>query len=84
MMNLYSLVLFLHVSGDIGIFIGIGLQLFSLMTARRAKHVEQVQPHLVNHPSDRVSVSSALLMIGRAIHGADCLEFTRTDRRRTG
>jgi hypothetical protein len=71
MMNLYSLVLFLHVCGDIGVFIGIGLQLFSLMALRRAKHVEQVQAltWLITL-SDRVSVSSALLMIAAGLYMA--------------
>ncbi len=68
-MNLYRLVLFLHVSGDIGIFIGLGLQLFSLMALRRARHVEQVQAitWLITL-SNRVSTGSALLTIAAGLY----------------
>ena len=70
-MNAYSLVLFLHVSGDIGIFIGIGLQLFSLMALRRARRVEQVQAitWLITL-SNRVSTGSALLTIAAGFYMA--------------
>lgn len=40
-MNLYSLALFLRVSGDIGVFIGLGVQLLGLVPLRRAQRVEQ-------------------------------------------
>ena len=39
-MNFYSIALFLHVCGDVGIFIGLGTQLLSLMALRRAQYVE--------------------------------------------
>jgi hypothetical protein len=68
-MNLYNVVLFLHVCGDIGIFIGLGLQLFSLMTLRRATHVEQVRTiaSLITL-SNRVSTGSALLTIAAGLY----------------
>ena len=42
-MNLYSLALFLHVSGAIGIFVSLGIWLFGLAALRRARLVEQVR-----------------------------------------
>lgn len=42
-MSIYTIVLFLHVSGAIGYFIGIGAWLFGLAGLRRAQRVEQVR-----------------------------------------
>src|SRR6266581_9329004 len=42
-MNIYNIILFLHVSGAIGYFIGIGAWLFVLAGLRRAQRVEQVR-----------------------------------------
>jgi len=42
-MSLYPLVLFLHVSGAIGIFVSLGIWLFGLAALRRARRVEQVR-----------------------------------------
>ncbi len=42
-MSLYTLVLFLHVSGAIGIFAGVGIWLFGLSALQRARRVEQVR-----------------------------------------
>ncbi len=42
-MSIYTVVLFLHVSGAIGYFIGIGVWLFGLAGLRRAQRVEQVR-----------------------------------------
>ena len=42
-MNIYNIVLFLHVSGAIGYFVGIGNWLFGFSTIRRAQRVEQVR-----------------------------------------
>jgi uncharacterized membrane protein len=42
-MSLYSVVLFLHVGGAIGVFVGIGIWLFGLSAMRRARRVEQVR-----------------------------------------
>lgn len=70
-MNLYSLMLFLHVSADIGIFIGIGAQLLSLMALRRATRVEQVRAiaGLISL-SDPISVVSALVTIAAGLYMA--------------
>jgi hypothetical protein len=42
-MSIYPIALFLHVSGAIGYFVGMGLWLFGLATMRRAQRVEQVR-----------------------------------------
>jgi hypothetical protein len=42
-MSTYNIVLFLHVSGAIGYFVGIGTWLFILVGLRRAQRVEQVR-----------------------------------------
>jgi Predicted integral membrane protein (DUF2269) len=42
-MNTYNIVLFFHVSGAIGYFVGIGTWLFILVGPRRAQRVEQVR-----------------------------------------
>ncbi|TMD60652.1 MAG: hypothetical protein E6I91_18495 [Chloroflexi bacterium] len=42
-MSLYTLALFLHVSGAIGAFVSLGIWLFGLSALRRARHVEQVR-----------------------------------------
>lgn len=42
-MSLYTVALFLHVSGAIGAFVSLGIWLFGLATLRRAKLVEQVR-----------------------------------------
>ncbi len=70
-MSLYTIVLFLHVSGDIGLFIGIGTQLFSLAALRRAKNVAQVRAIVgLITMSDSVSVVSALLTIAAGLYMA--------------
>src|SRR5436305_6058391 len=42
-MSIYTIVLFLHVSGAIGYFVGMGAWLFGLATMRRAQRVERVR-----------------------------------------
>ncbi len=42
-MSLYPLVLFVHVTADIAIFVGLGVQLFCLTALRRAQTVEQAR-----------------------------------------
>jgi hypothetical protein len=42
-MSIYNIVLFLHVSGAIGYFVGMGTWLFGFAAMRRAQHVEQVR-----------------------------------------
>ncbi len=70
-MSLYVLALFLHVSGDVGIFIGIGAQLLSLAALRRAQYVEHVRAIAWLMPiSDLIGVSSALLTITTGLYMA--------------
>jgi len=42
-MSIYNIVLFLHISGAIGYFVGMGTWLFCLAALRRAQRVEQVR-----------------------------------------
>jgi uncharacterized membrane protein len=42
-MSTYTIELFLHVSGAIGVFAGVGIWLFGLSALRRARRVEQVR-----------------------------------------
>lgn len=42
-MSLYSLALFVHVSGAIGVFVSLGIWLFGLSALRRTTRVEQVR-----------------------------------------
>lgn len=42
-MNLYTIMLFIHVSGAICLFIGFGIWLFGIVRVARASHVEQVR-----------------------------------------
>jgi ABC-type spermidine/putrescine transport system permease subunit II len=70
-MNSYSIALFLHVCGDAGIFIGLGVQLLSLAALQRAQSVEQVRAIVWLIPlSDRVGVISALLTIVTGLYMA--------------
>ncbi|CAG0934674.1 hypothetical protein TFLX_03630 [Thermoflexales bacterium] len=70
-MNAYNVILFLHVSGDIGIFIGIGLEWFGLMALRRAQYVEQTRTiaWLITI-ANRVSTGSAVLTIASGLYMA--------------
>jgi len=67
--NLYSLVLFLHVTADIGIFIGIGVQLLCLVALRRAQTVEQARSYVqLIRMSDPLSTVSALVTIAAGFY----------------
>lgn len=68
-MNLYPIALFLHVCGDVGIFIGLGVQLLSLVALRRAQSVEQVRALAWLIPiSDLLGVTGALLTIATGFY----------------
>ena len=66
-MSLYTISLFLHVSGAIGAFAGIGIWLFGLSALRRARCVEQVRAIawliIVTSPLIRVSGIEPLLLM---------------------
>src|SRR5438093_6625452 len=63
-MNIYSIVLFLHVSGAIGYFVGMGTWLFGLSALRRAQRVEQVRTltHLVGQLGPLFGISVLLIL----------------------
>ena len=68
-MSLYTIVLFLHVCGDVGIFIGLGTQLLSLVALWRALSVEQVRAIVWLIPiSDLIGIISALLTIATGLY----------------
>ena len=64
-MSLYTLVLFLHVSGAIGAFLSIGSWLFGLSALRRARYVEQVRviAWLIIIASPLMALSALLIAI---------------------
>ena len=63
-MSIYTIVLFLHVSGAIGYFIGIGTWLFGLASLRRAMRVEQVRAltNLVGRSGPLLGISVLLIL----------------------
>lgn len=63
-MNVYNIVLFLHVSGAIGYFVTIGTWLFGLSALRRAQRVEQVRSivHLVGLSGPLFGISVLLIL----------------------
>lgn len=70
-MSIYSIVLFLHVSGAIGYFVSVGAWLFVLVGLRRAQRVEQVRV-LVNliGLSGPLSGISVLLLLAAGLYMA--------------
>lgn len=68
-MNIYTLMLFVHVTSDIGIFIGIGAWLLGLAALRRAQDVGQVRAlATLIHGTEPLSVVSALLTIASGLY----------------
>src|SRR6266699_1238729 len=63
-MSIYTIVLFLHVSGAIGYFVSIGIWLFGLVSLRRAQRVEQVRAlvHLVGLSGPLFGISVLLIL----------------------
>jgi Predicted integral membrane protein (DUF2269) len=63
-MNIYTIVLFVHVSGAIGYFVSIGTWLFGLVSLRRAQRVEQVRAlvHLVGLTGPLFGISVLLIL----------------------
>jgi len=63
-MNIYNIVLFVHVIGAIGYFLGMGILLFILLGLRRAQRVEHVRALIhLNELSAPVSAASAVLLL---------------------
>jgi len=71
MISIYNFMLFLHVSGDIGLFIGIGIQLLTLIALRQARHTHQVRSltSLIGM-SQSLSIAGALLTIATGLYMA--------------
>ena len=78
-MSIYTILLFLHVSGDIGLFFGLGIQLLSLAALRRVKRVEQARviTRLIAI-ADPIGVISALLTIATGLYMANTVWGLRT------
>lgn len=68
-MSIYTVILFLHVVGAIGYFLGIGLWLFILLGLRRTQRVEQVRSliHLTDL-SAPLSGASAVLLLSTGLY----------------
>src|SRR6266581_4532931 len=63
-MSIYPVVLFLHIVGVIGYFLGIGIWLFILLGLRRTQRVEQVRSLIhLNDLSAPFSAASAVLLL---------------------
>ena len=63
-MSIYNIVLFLHIVGAIGYFLGIGILLFILLGLRRAQRVEHVRALIhLNDLSAPVSATSTVLLL---------------------
>jgi hypothetical protein len=68
-MSIYTIVLFLHIVGAIGYFLGIGMWLFILLGLRRAQRVEQVRALIhLNDLSGPFSGISALLLLAAGLY----------------
>jgi len=70
-MNLYTLVLFVHICGVIGTFIAVGSWLFGMYALRRAQRIEQVRVICdMLHLADGVMVGSILLLLAAGLYMA--------------
>ena len=68
-MSLYTVILFLHIVGAIGYFLGIGLWLFILLGWRRMQRVEQVRSLIhLNDLSAPFAAASAVLLLGTGLY----------------
>src|SRR5438876_9834179 len=87
-MSIYNIVLFVHVIGAIGYFLGMGILLFILLGLRRAQRVEQVRALIqLNDLSGPVSGISVLLLLAAGLYLAitawslltSCQDFAQKD-----
>ncbi len=70
-MQLYPLMLFIHVTADIAIFVGLGVQLFCLAGLRRAQTVEQARALVpLIRFSDPLGIGGGLLVIASGLYMA--------------
>jgi hypothetical protein len=69
--DLYHLALFVHVSADIGLFIGLGVSIGGVARLRQARRVEQVRETLaLIAPFERLFPISALLILAAGLYMA--------------
>ncbi len=64
-MSIYNIVLFVHVIGAIGYFLGIGIWLFILVGLRRSQHVEQVRALIHLTP---FGAASAVILLAAGLY----------------
>jgi hypothetical protein len=70
-MSIYTLMLFAHVAGAIGTFIGVGVWLFAALALRHARQVGQVRALAsLIQPSGVLAVASILLLGGAGFYMA--------------
>jgi len=68
-MSIYNIVLFVHVIGAIGYFLGIGIWLFILVGLRRSQHVEQVRALIhLNDLSAPFGAASAVILLAAGLY----------------
>jgi hypothetical protein len=68
-MSIYNIVMFLHIVGAIGYFLGMGILLFILLGLRRTQRVEQVRSLIhLNELSAPFSAASAVLLLGAGLY----------------
>jgi len=68
-MNSYSIALFLHIAGALGLFMALGLEWVSLHRLRRATSVEQVREWLnISTGMGRVGMVSMLVTLGSGFY----------------
>ena len=68
-MSIYNIVLFVHVSGAIGYFLGIGIWLFILVGLQRAQRLEQVRALIhLNDLSGPFGAGSAVVLLAAGLY----------------
>lgn len=68
-MPIYTLMLFVHIVGAIGVFVGVGVWLFAAVALRRAQAVGQVRALIgLIQPSGNVVIVSILLLGGAGFY----------------
>lgn len=77
-MSFYTLVLFAHILGALGLFVVVSFQWISIIRLRRARTVEQVREwSSLSGGAERVEQVSGLLVLGAGIYMATTLEAWR-------
>src|SRR6266496_3233124 len=84
-MSIYPVVLFLHIVGANGYFVGMGIWLFGLSAMRQAQHVEQVRTlaHLVGLTGPLFGISVLVLLAAGVYMALTAWSLLLSQRRRT-